>query len=81
VKECLKSELTNINANNIAELCSKVNYSLIKERSFVFFSALDNPQIHVYFMQNCINGLPANIDCSFPLSIINKGAPEDFFGW
>jgi hypothetical protein len=81
VKENLKKELTNINAKNIEELCSKINYSLIKERSFVYFSENDTTEIHVYLKQDSINGLPSNIDCRFPLSSISNGVPEDFFGW
>jgi len=80
VKESLKKELTNINAKNIEELCSKINYSLIKERSFVYFSGEPTTEIHVYLKQDSINGLPANIDCCFPLSSISKGVPENFFG-
>ena len=81
VKESLKKELVNSSINIIDELCSKVNYSIIKEKSFIYFGEGDTTQIHVYFKQDSINGLPSNIDCDFPLSSIKNGAPEDFFGW
>lgn len=81
VKDSLKKELTHRNATNADDLCSKVNYSLIKEKSFVYFSESEITQIHVYLKQDSINGLPSNIDCYFPLTSISKGAPEDFFGW
>lgn len=81
VKESLRKELTNIHASNIDEICSKVSYSLIKEKSILYFSGDSVTEINVYFKQANINGLPSNMDCHFPLSKINKSVAEDFFGW